>query len=212
MNIKSFEFNLLQENCYVVSDDTQEAIIIDCGAYFESDRKAIIDYLRNMKLKPVHLLCTHGHFDHAFGNNTIYEEFGLKPEIHADDASLIEDLVRQCSDFGIPYAWVTPPLGHLLTDGETITFGHHQLKVLHTPGHSKGSVIFYCQEEGIAFSGDTLFRMGVGRTDLAGGSWKELMQSLQTKIALLPANTVVYPGHGPKTTIGEEVSMNPYFR
>lgn len=214
MNIKVFEVNPLQENCYVVSDDTQEAIIIDCGAYYESERQAITDYIRRQQLKPVHLLCTHGHFDHTFGNNTIYEKFGLKPEIHTDDAPFIEDMARQCNDMGmgIPYPWTTPPLGHLLTDGDTITFGHHQLKVLHTPGHSKGSVVFYCQEENIAFTGDTLFRMSVGRTDLAGGSWQDLIQSLRTKIAPLPGSTIAYPGHGPKTVIGDEVSMNPYFR
>lgn len=214
IDIKTFEVNPLQENCYVVSDDTKECVIIDCGAYYDTERKAIVNYLRNHQLKPMHLLCTHGHFDHNFGNDTIYAEFGLKPEIHAEDARLIANLTQQCEamGMGLDYDYPSPPLGSHLSDGDTIAFGTHALKVIHTPGHSPGGVLFYCQTENVVFTGDTLFRMSVGRTDLPDGSWSDLIRSLQTKVASLPANTTAYPGHGPKTLIADECRMNPYFR
>ncbi|WP_294745850.1 MBL fold metallo-hydrolase [uncultured Prevotella sp.] len=214
MVIKTFEVNPLQENCYVVSDDTKDCVIIDCGAYYDAERQAITNYIRGNKLTPKHLLCTHGHFDHNFGNDTIFDEFGLKPEIHADDEALIADVAHQCEMMGMGLAYYrqSPPIGHRLEDGETITFGTHSLKVIHTPGHSKGGVVFYCEAEKTLFTGDTLFRMSVGRTDLPGGSWGELMDSLEEKIATLPKDTVAYPGHGPKTLLSDEFSMNPYFR
>lgn len=214
INVKIFEVNPLQENCYVVSDDTRECVVIDCGAYFDAERKAIVNYLHNHQLQPVHLLCTHGHFDHNFGNDTIFAEYGLKPEIHADDANFIADVALQCEmmGMGMDYDHPSPPVGRHLADGDTVGFGTHQLKVIHTPGHSPGGVVFYCQEECTVFTGDTLFRMSVGRTDLPGGSWADLIRSLQTKVASLPADTVAYPGHGPKTLIADECKMNPYFR
>lgn len=212
INIKTFQFNVLQENTYVVSDDTKECVIIDCGALYDSERKAIVSYLKENGLKPVHLLCTHGHLDHCFGNDTIYDEFGLKPEIHKDDEFLASDLTKQAADmFNMPYSHPTPPIGRYIEDGNTISFGNHELMVIHTPGHSPGGVFYYCKEEKVAFSGDTLFRMSVGRTDFERSSWQQLIVSLKKISSMLPDNTTVYCGHGPKTTIGEEKHMNPYF-
>ena len=203
---------MIQENTYIVSDETREAVIIDCGAYYDAERKAIVNYLKNNTLKPVHLLCTHGHFDHNFGNDTIYREFGLKPEVAAEDEGWM-DLRKQVRDMmGIDYEFEVPPVGRLLADGDVINFGTHQLKVLSTPGHSRGSVTFYCEAEQTAFSGDTLFQMSVGRTDFEGGSWNEMLNSLKHVLGVLPAETKVYPGHGEPTTIGYERQYNPYMR
>jgi len=211
MTVKTFQCNMLQENTYILHDESGEAVVIDCGAYYPEERKAIVAYLRQNQLKPVHVLCTHGHLDHLFGNDTLYDEFALKPEVHAADESLASDLAGQARDiFGMYYSYATPPLGRLLGDGDLVGFGKHWLQVIHTPGHSPGGVVYYCAEEKTAFSGDTLFRMSVGRTDLKGGSWTDLMNSLREKLAALPAETVVYPGHGPKTTIADEMKMNPY--
>lgn len=214
LTIKTFEVNPLQENCYVVSDDTNECVIIDCGALYEGEQKAIETYIRDNQLKPVHHLCTHGHFDHVFGAAFVLSAFGLKPEAHSADQTMIEDLDQQCRMMGFDLGTnlSSAPVGTILSHDDMITFGNHSLKVLHTPGHSPGSVIFYCEEEHIAFSGDTLFRMSVGRSDLPGGSWSQLIESLTTVVAHLPAETVVYPGHGPRTIIGEEIRMNPYLR
>lgn len=210
MTIQRFECNMLQENCYIISDETKECVICDCGAYYPAERAAIVDYIRDNGLTPVHLLSTHGHIDHNFGNNTIFDEFGLKPEVHKEDQHLMDMLAVQAETLvGITLDYAMPPVGKYFGDGDEITFGSHRLKVIETPGHSKGSVFFYCPEEAIALSGDTLFRNSIGRTDYLGGSMFQIIQSLRM-ICQLPDNTVVYPGHGPQTTIGTELSSNPY--
>ena len=210
MTIQRFECNMLQENCYIISDETKECVICDCGAYYPAERAAIVDYIRDNGLTPVHLLSTHGHIDHNFGNNTIFDEFGLKPEVHKEDQHLMDMLAEQAETLvGITLDYAMPPVGKYFGDGDEITFGSHRLKVIETPGHSKGSVFVYCPEEAIALSGDTLFRNSIGRTDYLGGSMFQIIQSLRM-ICQLPDNTVVYPGHGPQTTIGTELSSNPY--
>lgn len=210
LTIQRFECNMLQENCYIISDETKECVICDCGAYYPAERAAIVDYIRDNGLTPVHLLSTHGHIDHNFGNNTIFDEFGLKPEVHKEDQHLMDMLAEQAETLvGITLDYAMPPVGKYFGDGDEITFGSHRLKVIETPGHSKGSVFFYCPEEAIALSGDTLFRNSIGRTDYLGGSMFQIIQSLRM-ICQLPDNTVVYPGHGPQTTIGKELSSNPY--
>lgn len=213
MDIKKFEVNPVQENCYVVSDETKEAAVIDCGALFEEERKAVVNYIEENGLTLRHVLCTHGHFDHIFGVDTLFEEFGIRPRLHAADHRLYDGMKQQVhAFFGASYDRNMPPLDDDLSDGELITLGNTQLKVLHTPGHSPGCVVFYCESEKILFAGDTLFRMSVGRTDLEGGSWQQLMLSLHHVLAPLPADVKVFTGHGPATTIGDEVRMNPYFR
>jgi glyoxylase-like metal-dependent hydrolase (beta-lactamase superfamily II) len=213
INIQHFEVNPLQENCYVVSDDSRECVIIDCGAYYDEESIAIDNYLRKQQLKPVHLLATHGHLDHNFGNAHLFRQYGLKVEICAGDQQLVERLPQQAAAlFGMEISDDQPPVGRLLNDGDTITFGQHTLQVIQTPGHSHGSCLFYCKEEGVVFSGDTLFRMSIGRTDFPEGSWQQMEQSLSKIAATLPKDTVVYPGHGPQTTIADELQYNPYLR
>lgn len=210
ITVKRLVCNMLQENTYIVSDETREAVIIDCGAYYDAERTAIVDYLTSNQLKPVHLLCTHGHFDHNFGNDTIWHTFGLKPEVAAEDEGMMELKTMFKELTGADYLGDIPPVGRLLATGECIHFGTHQLKVLPTPGHSRGSVTFYCEAEHAAFTGDTLFRMSIGRTDFEGGSWSDMSHSLKKVLAVLPADTTVYPGHGEPTTIGYELQYNPY--
>lgn len=210
LNIKRFVFNLMEENCYVVSDETREAVIIDCGAQYEEERQAIVNYIIVNRLKPVHLLCTHGHFDHIFGNDTIWKAFGLKPEVAEEELSLMEMKQQVKELLGADYDREVPPVGRLFLKDDIINFGSHHLTVIATPGHTAGSVTFYCKEEEVAFTGDTLFRMSIGRTDL-GGNWNDMMQSLH-RLAQLPASTKVYPGHEGTTTIGDERQYNPHMR
>lgn len=213
LNIKTFVFNPLQENTYVVSDDSQECVIIDCGAFFPEERQAIVDYIKQQKLKPVHLLCTHGHFDHNFGIDTIFEHFGLQLEIMAGDDFLIGDLPKQFIEMmGIALNRKYPEVGHYFTKEEVVKFGSHTFTILPTPGHTPGGVSFYCAQEKVLFSGDTLFRMSVGRTDFSRSSYNDLVASLQNVLAPLPSDTTVYCGHGPITTIGDELKYNPYMK
>ena len=212
-NVKRFMCNPLQENCYVVSDESKECVIIDCGAYYQEEKDALMAYIRQQGLKPVHLLATHGHLDHNFGAADMLQTFGLKVEICAEDQQLVEHLVEQARDlFGMDLDDDNPVVGRLLKDGDTVCFGSHTLQVLHTPGHSHGSCLFYCEQEHTAFTGDTLFRMSIGRTDFAEGNWQEMEHSLRDVVARLPKETVVLAGHGPQSTIADELQYNPYLR
>lgn len=214
INVQRFTCNPLQENCFVVSDASGECVIVDCGAYYQDEKDALGNYLRDHHLKPVHLLATHGHFDHNFGNEYLYADFQLQVEVCAEDVPLIDSMAEQTRLFmGVEaVSRQQPPIARLLKHDDTITFGTHTLKVLQTPGHTHGSCLFYCEQEHVAFSGDTLFRMSIGRTDFAEGSWEEMMDSLRHVVAPLPPQTVVYPGHGSQTTIADELQYNPYLR
>ena len=197
----------------MVSDESHECVIIDCGAYYDEECEAIAQYISTNELTPVHLLATHGHLDHNFGNAYIYRTYGLKAEICAEDEELLAKLPQHAQQlFGMDITDEQPPIGRLLQDGDTITFGTHQFEVIRTPGHSHGSALFYCEAEKTVFTGDTLFRMSIGRTDFPEGSWKEMEQSLHNIVARLPKEAVVLPGHGPQTTIADEVKYNPYLR
>ena len=201
---------MLQENCYVVSDETRQCVIIDCGAYYEAERKALVAYINDEHLQPVHLLVTHGHLDHNFGNNTVYETFGLQPEVSEADLKMMENLASQAKMFyQLDLNYNFPAVGRTFQPNEVISFGNHQLSVIETPGHSRGSVTFYCKEENVAFTGDTLFKTSIGRTDFPGGSMFQIINSLRL-LAQLPDNTIVYPGHGEPTSIGWELAHNPY--
>ena len=213
LNIQKFVFNPYQENTYVVSDETGECVIIDCGAMFDNEQLALQEYIIENQLTPVQLLCTHGHFDHCVGIGMVYEQYGLQPQIHSKDAILLEGLSEQAMHFlGMEYDQEVPPIGKFIDENDVITFGHHRFSILHTPGHTPGSILFYCQEEHCVFSGDTLFQMSIGRTDFPGGSYQEMMDSLRNVIIPLPEETVVWSGHGPKTTIGKEKQYNPFLR
>lgn len=210
LNIQRFICNDIQENCYVVSDETQKAVIIDCGAQYDAEREAIRQYIDEQQLQPEHLLVTHGHIDHNLGNAWVYHTFGLKPEVHRDDRGLMEQLDQQArAIMNTPLTETMPPIGRYLTKEDTITMGNHTFTLLETPGHTPGGVFFYCEQEHLAFSGDTLFKGSIGRTDFPGGSMFMLIQSLRM-ISQLPDDTTILPGHGPQTTIGEEVAHNPY--
>ena len=212
-HIKKLVCNPLEENCYVVSDETKECVIIDCGAYYPEEFDALEAYLRDQQLKPVHLLASHGHLDHNFGNVGLFHAHALKVEICGEDQQLVEQLPEQAKNlFGMTISEECPQVGRLLKDGDEITFGSHTLCVLHTPGHSHGSCLYYCAEEKTVFTGDTLFRMSIGRTDFAEGSWAEMEQSLKNVVAKLPKETTVLAGHGPQSTIADELQYNPYLR
>ena len=204
LNIQRFVCNMFQENCYVVSDDTSECVIIDCGAFFNEEKRAISEYVKNNSLSPKHLLCTHGH---------VFNEYGLKPEVCQADEPLMKKLAAQAKAFtGVDCADEFPPIGKFLSDGGKVSFGSHVFSVISTPGHTPGSAFLYCKEENLAFSGDTLFQMSIGRTDLELGDYDAIVASLRHIAVALPADTMILPGHGGRTTMKDETAYNPYFR
>ncbi len=212
-NVQRIECNPLQENCYVVSDESKECVIIDCGAYYDEEHEAIQRYIVDHQLTPVHLLATHGHLDHNFGNVRLFHTYGLKAEICTEDQDMPIHIFEQAHDlFGMNISEERPQIGRLLSDGDTITFGSHTLHVLRTPGHSHGSCLYYCKEENVASTGDTLSRVSIGRTDFAEGSWAEMEQGLTRIASELPAETRLLPGHGPASTMAEELRYSPYLR
>lgn len=213
LNIQKFECNMFQENCYIVNDETKECIIIDCGALYAEERKAITNYISENGLTPKRLISTHGHVDHNFGNRFVFDNYGIKPEVCISDKVLIENLKAQAQALvGMNYDEPQVQVENYFHEGEKITFGAHDFYAISTPGHSTGSVVFYCSEERIAFSGDTLFKMSIGRTDFQLGSYKDIVESLRKLSKLLPSDCIILPGHGEQTTMEFETSHNPYFK
>lgn len=213
LKIQGFTVNPIQENTYIVSDSTGEAAIIDCGALFPEEQKAIADYISAHRLRPTLLLLTHGHFDHIFGCAWAAETYGLTPYMHPADepffahaARHAEHFLRSCPDFTVPSRF--QPIG--TTDSpQTLPLGTHTLRVLHTPGHTPGGVCFYEAYEKVLFSGDTIFEESIGRTDL-GGKHEQLIHSIRTELLPLPDDVQIFPGHGGATTIGHERRYNPF--
>jgi hydroxyacylglutathione hydrolase len=213
ITVKVFTVNMVRENCYVVSDETGSAVIIDCGAYYEHEKADIRKYIDENGLHPQHSLCTHGHFDHIFGEGFVYETYGLKPEISSADARLYNHCEEQMLQFlGIAGNSDLPQIGVFLDERSAIDFGNHTLTVIPTPGHTAGGVSFYCSQEKMLFSGDSLFRQSVGRTDFPGGNEETLLSAIEQKILTLPPEVAVLPGHGPATSVGYEKLNNPFFK
>lgn len=213
LHIQRFIVNMIQENCYIVNDETNEGVIIDCGAFYLEEKEAIREYVEDKHLKIKHLLDTHLHFDHVLGNEYLFKTFGLEPEASDRDLPLYEHIDEQLHDFlGLQnYEIHLPPLKRCLDEGDIVAFGTHEFRVIATPGHTPGGLEFYCQDEKILFSGDSLFRHSIGRTDFPGGDYKALVTSLKDKILTLPEDVKVLPGHSLSTTIGYERKANPYF-
>lgn len=213
VKVRKFECNPLQENCYVLSVDSGDALIIDCGAYGDSDIRQIDDYIAANSLRPTLLVSTHLHFDHILGLQHLYAKYGLKSRAHAADIDIYVNLSDQLKYFtggAITLDGAPAPLGDFVADGDVIDFCGISIRVLHTPGHTPGGVCFYIESEKLLFSGDSLFNCSIGRTDFPGGNHRSLIESLTEKVLTLPPETVVYPGHGPSTTIANESMYNPY--
>lgn len=213
ITIKLFTVNPLGENCYVVSDETLEAVIIDCGAMYDEERAAIADYIELNNLKPVAHLLTHAHFDHIFGAGFIYERYGLAARCHINELPLFEraeEQMRVILGHALPFE--KGPAGETLSEDAPFTFGSHSFTILPCPGHTAGGVCFYCADEHVLFSGDNLFQMSVGRTDFPGGDHWTLIRSLRHLLRDLPDGVTIYPGHGPTTESAFERAHNPYLQ
>ena len=213
MKIATFQLILFQVNCYVVYDPVErKAVIVDPGIVDNREIEAIDRFLADHDLTVVAIINTHLHIDHVVANTGLAEKYGVPVMAHPDDDFLGSRLQDQARQFGLPFRMESAGVTRHLSDGEIIPVGSGSLEVIHLPGHSPGGIGLYDAADGFLISGDTLFEGSIGRTDLPGGDIARLLESVRKRLYSLPDSTVVYPGHGPATTIAREKASNPYVR
>lgn len=209
IQIKTFPFNPFQCNCYVLWDNTKEAIIVDVSFSNESEFKQLKDFLNSKGLKLKGAYNTHCHFDHCFGAGFLKEYLNMDYAAHKDGIPFTEHAVKQASVYGMQISEILSPK-IFIDENDTIKFGDTTLSILNTPGHADGSLCFVSEEGEFVITGDVLFRESIGRTDLPTGNLDVLLDSIHNQLFKLPGNFIVYPGHGPSTTLEHEQANNPF--
>lgn len=209
LHIKTFTFNAFQENTYLLYDDKGEATLIDPGCYDLAERKELLDFVSTEKLRITQLLNTHCHIDHVLGNAWAKRTFGVTLKIHKADEEVLKAVEVYAGSYGFPGYESSEADGYLIEE-EKINVGEETLEILFVPGHAPGHVVFFHRESLQCIAGDTLFRGSIGRTDLPGGDHKLLLDKIKSQLFTLPEETVIYPGHGPETTITFEKIHNPF--
>lgn len=209
ISVHHFVFNPFQENTYLLSDETGECLIVDAGCMDPGEEEELDRYIRDHGLHPAGLVNTHCHLDHLTGNRFCLEKYSLLTQCHKDDVFLLEGASGHAMIFGMVVSRPPAP-GNLLSDGSTVKFGDSVLEVIHVPGHSPGSIALFSAEEKFVLVGDVLFQGSIGRTDLPGGNFNTLLDSIKSRLFPLGDEVRVLPGHGPTTTIGEEKKHNPF--
>jgi hydroxyacylglutathione hydrolase len=208
LSVKVFTFNQFQENTSIVyCDDTLEAAVIDPGCYETSERNQLTEFIKKKNLKVVRLLNTHGHVDHVLGNFFVKNNFQVSLGIHELDLPTLKAVEVYAPSYGYP-SYEPTNADYYLSDHETIMIGNGKLEVVFAPGHAPGHVVFYAQSEKFVIGGDTLFQNGIGRTDLPGGDFQTLVNSIKTRLFTLPKDVIIFPGHGPNTSVGYELENN----
>lgn len=210
MKIARLIFNPLQENTYVVWDESLEAVVIDAGNMSERENATLEQFLSERGLTPVYALNTHGHFDHLMGVEFLRQRYGAKFAVSSKDKFLVENAAQSAELFGVRAGDMPEKIDVDLEGMQSISFGQSELQIISTPGHTPGHVAFYEPEAKLLFTGDTLFRESIGRTDLPGGDYSWIMKSILDKIMPLGDEVKVYPGHGETTDIGHESMYNPF--
>ena len=211
MEIATFTFNPFQENTYILYDETLECVILDPGCNSKEEQVQLDTFIESKRLNPVRLINTHCHIDHVLGNKYIHEKYNLGLEIHSGELEVLNSCQYVSNMYGIPYD-SSPDPARFIEENETISFGNSSLITLLTPGHSPASLSFYNENDKILMAGDVLFYESIGRTDLPGGDHQTLLLSIKNHVLILEDDTVVFPGHGPNTTIGHERVNNPFLR
>lgn len=209
LKIKSFEFSPIQENTYILYNELKECAIIDPGCYFDDEKDKLVDFISKMDLKPILLLNTHCHLDHVFGNKFVAEKYDLKLHIHEKEKRVLEMAPFAGLGFNMPFDNYNGEI-LFIKGGDIINIGSDRLSALLTPGHSPGSLSFYCEKDKFVISGDALFHRSIGRTDLPGGDHELLLKNIREQLFVLPDETQVYSGHGQVTNIGDEKKLNPF--
>lgn len=211
ITIETFTYNAFDENTFILFDNTKECVIVDAGCIDSNEKNELASYITANGLKPVKLLTTHGHLDHVFGNKYVVETYNIPSEANKLDEPLMLSAKNHASMYGFACDDV-PPIANALNDNDSVKFGNSELKVLHVPGHSPGSIAFHSESENFVIVGDVLFHGSIGRTDLPGGDFHTLIRSIKTKLMVLNEQTIVYPGHGEVTTIKAEKHHNPFLK
>ena len=211
LTVKSFCFNPFSENTYLVAAPDGTCALIDPGCHSTAEKSLLASYVKENELRPVLFLNTHCHIDHVFGNNFVHSTWKLPLHIHQADQVVLDYAPIAGDMYLVPCEQYVGEINYL-NAGDSWQLGGEEVHCLFTPGHSPGSLSFYCPGSGWVISGDVLFQGSVGRTDLPGGNTDQLMQSIREQLYVLPDDTVVYSGHGPATTIGEEKRSNPFVR
>jgi len=211
MNIEVFTFNPFQENTYVLYDETKEAIIIDAGCYSQKENEELSDFMDKHELTPKRLIHTHCHVDHMLGNDFICTKYGLYPELHKNELSILTSSRQYGAVFDLNVTSSPEPKA-FLDEGDEIEFGNTRLDILHVPGHSPGHLAFVHKDQKEVIVGDILFLGSIGRTDLPGGDHDTLIQNIHNKLMVMDEDFRVHPGHGPTTTIGFEKKSNPFLQ
>ena len=209
IKVHKLTFNPFQENTYILSDETNEAVIIDPGCYERHEQQFLVDYLSKNQLKLVKLLNTHCHIDHVLGNYFVSKQYNLGLEMNKEDLPTLHAILNYAHLYGFEGYQMSPDPVRFLNEGDQIQFGNSNLDVIFTPGHAPGHVVYYSAENQFVINGDVLFQGSFGRVDLPGGNFATLKKTILEKMFSLPENTVVYTGHGPETTIGTEKKSNP---
>lgn len=211
MKLHRFTFNMFSVNTYVAwNEASKEAAIIDPGMCSGNETKELEMFIKSNGLSVKHLLNTHMHIDHVLGNSYIEGTYGIGAECNIADNYLAERVAEQAAMFGMPFDGAPVRITSHLEENALIRLGDESLQVLYVPGHTKGHVAFYEKADGFVLTGDSLFQMSIGRTDLPGGNMATLIDSIEQKLLVLPDNTIIFPGHGGKTTIAFEKENNPY--
>ena len=211
LHVQSFTFNALAEHTYVIYDETKQCAIIDPGCYEPHEQAALSTFITQHNLRVTHLINTHAHIDHGLGNRYVIDTYNVPLALHPADASLLQAAIEYAPLYGFP-AYEPAEATVFLTPGKIIQIGHTSLSVLHVPGHSPGHIALYSAQDELCFSGDVLFQGSIGRTDLPGGDQAALLQSIRQQLLPLGDEVMIYPGHGPTTTIGAEKSSNPFLQ
>lgn len=209
IKVSSYTFNPFQENTYVLSDEKGRAIIIDPGMYFSAEVETMQNNILREGLIIEKLMNTHCHIDHIFSVEKVSQKYGLPLGIHASEKQLLDRGNEMGAAYGLNYELYTGEI-YYLKEGDKIILGNDELQVIEAPGHSPGSVCFYCEKQKFLIAGDVLFRESIGRTDLPGGDYGQLANNIKTKLYALPDDVIVYSGHGPTTTIGHEKVHNAF--
>ena len=211
LTVQSFVFNPASENTYLVYNEKGNAIIIDPGCYFTEEQRKLQSFIEEKKLKVIQLINTHCHLDHIFGNKWVHKMYGVELYMHHLDKIILDNAPISAQKWGLAIDNYAGPL-HFIDEGDIISLDDDKFSLLLTPGHSPGSLSFYCEKQNFVISGDVLFKESIGRTDLLGGNHETLLHSIRTKLFTLPPETLVYNGHGSTTTIGHEIKRNPYLQ